>query len=329
MRTSSWLGVGRPPGAGMMAAAALALASCSAGAGDGGEPPACTPTTCAAQGKDCGSISDGCGATLPCGTCSAGTCGGGGVANVCGTPGTTGGCGHAPAQTGYLSRSMTVAGRERAYQLYVPAGVTNATPLPLVVVFHHSGGTIADAKSYGIQGYSGAKALYLFPQALETGYGVGWELGCSNYDMQFFDAMLAATEAEACVDTGRIFTTGFSWGADMTVATGCCRGDVVRAIAPTSGTGWGLGACTSTRPAYRATIGTADEYYPVADVHAVTQTYRTAHHCSSGTTGSPPSPPCVAYTGCDAPVIECVFDGLGHWFPEGGQQAVWTFFAGF
>jgi len=49
----------------------------------------CTPTTCAAQGKNCGSISDGCGGTLNCGTCTnPNTCGGGGTANVCGCTGT-------------------------------------------------------------------------------------------------------------------------------------------------------------------------------------------------------------------------------------------------
>jgi hypothetical protein len=47
---------------------------------------ACVPTTCAAQGKDCDTISDGCGGTLSCGSCTAPqSCGGGGVANVCGT----------------------------------------------------------------------------------------------------------------------------------------------------------------------------------------------------------------------------------------------------
>jgi len=46
---------------------------------------ACMPTTCAAQGKTCGAISDGCGGTLTCGACTAPqTCGGGGIANVCG-----------------------------------------------------------------------------------------------------------------------------------------------------------------------------------------------------------------------------------------------------
>ncbi len=42
----------------------------------------CTPTTCAAQGKNCGTIADGCGGTLSCGTCADGqTC----SDNVCTT----------------------------------------------------------------------------------------------------------------------------------------------------------------------------------------------------------------------------------------------------
>src|SRR5262249_24284838 len=31
---------------------------------------ACTPTTCAAQGKNCGTISNGCGGSLTCGSCT-------------------------------------------------------------------------------------------------------------------------------------------------------------------------------------------------------------------------------------------------------------------
>ena len=43
-----------------------------AGGGGGGGGGGCVPTTCGAQGKTCGSISDGCGATLACGSCAAG-----------------------------------------------------------------------------------------------------------------------------------------------------------------------------------------------------------------------------------------------------------------
>src|SRR6478672_1671461 len=54
--------------------------SCNSGTGG------CTPTTCAAQSKNCGTISDGCGVTLNCGDCTGTgqTCGGGGTPNVCG-----------------------------------------------------------------------------------------------------------------------------------------------------------------------------------------------------------------------------------------------------
>ncbi|SEU37552.1 hypothetical protein SAMN05443572_112142 [Myxococcus fulvus] len=44
----------------------------------------CEPTTCVAQGKNCGVISNGCGSPLDCGTCPSGqACGTGGVPNVC------------------------------------------------------------------------------------------------------------------------------------------------------------------------------------------------------------------------------------------------------
>jgi len=56
------------------------------GQGDGAAQ--CVPATCAEQGASCGTIDDGCGATLACGTCTAPeTCGGGRVANECGCPG--------------------------------------------------------------------------------------------------------------------------------------------------------------------------------------------------------------------------------------------------
>ena len=61
---------------------------CINGAPPGSKPfgMCCTPTTCAAAGAGCGSLSDGCGNTLNCGSCTApATCGGGGTPNVCGT----------------------------------------------------------------------------------------------------------------------------------------------------------------------------------------------------------------------------------------------------
>lgn len=65
---------------------------------------ACQSTSCAAQNAMCGTIPDGCGGTLDCGTCTAPqTCGGGGVANLCGCTPTT--CAAAGANCGQMPDS--------------------------------------------------------------------------------------------------------------------------------------------------------------------------------------------------------------------------------
>jgi hypothetical protein len=47
----------------------------------------CIPATCQDYNIDCGTVDDGCGGSIDCGTCQGEeTCGGGGVANVCGVP---------------------------------------------------------------------------------------------------------------------------------------------------------------------------------------------------------------------------------------------------
>src|SRR5215510_6857256 len=74
----------------------------------------CMPTSCAAQGTTCGSIADGCGGTLTCGTCTAPqTCGGGGVANVCGG-----------GPTGAATLTLTAAGRSGERIVSSPVGLS-------------------------------------------------------------------------------------------------------------------------------------------------------------------------------------------------------------
>ena len=79
-------------------AATLPTDAGAGGVDDGAAPPkdasadttsdasvVCSPTTCAAEGKNCGFIPDGCGHTLDCGACAVGSaCGASGMENVCG-----------------------------------------------------------------------------------------------------------------------------------------------------------------------------------------------------------------------------------------------------
>jgi hypothetical protein len=57
--------------------------------GSGGEGPTTGPCRTSCEANECGSVADGCGAVLNCGTCDApATCGGGGTPNRCGGGGT-------------------------------------------------------------------------------------------------------------------------------------------------------------------------------------------------------------------------------------------------
>lgn len=70
-----------------VAAGMFVLAACGGGSSGAQRAAVCVPTTCAVLGNDCGEVADGCGGTLVCGACTGGsTCGGRGVANVCGVP---------------------------------------------------------------------------------------------------------------------------------------------------------------------------------------------------------------------------------------------------
>src|SRR5207247_7451820 len=82
-------------------------------AGDQTGADPCSVTSCAAQGEHCGTLADGCGGTLSCGSCTAPqTCGGGGVANV---------CGGATASTSQLT--VTATGRSGESVSSSPAGL--------------------------------------------------------------------------------------------------------------------------------------------------------------------------------------------------------------
>jgi peptidoglycan/xylan/chitin deacetylase (PgdA/CDA1 family) len=87
----------------------------------------CTPTTCAAQGKNCGGISDGCGGTLSCGSCtSPQTCGGGGTANVCG--GGSGSCNPSVGSFTQAKCNSTAVYNGNLYRCISQAAGVNSEP---------------------------------------------------------------------------------------------------------------------------------------------------------------------------------------------------------
>ncbi len=254
------------------------------------------------------------------------------------------GCGQAGQKTGDLSLSVKDgSGTTRDFELLVPASVSSTTPLAVTFVFHGSGGTSANAKAVGIQQVANAasQSIFVFPQGINFDkFGVGWNDGCSGYDMVFFDNMLGHIEKTYCVDPERVFVAGFSWGCDFVTALACCRGNRLRAVGaascsdefskPSDYTTYANYPCPVTNAAaIRFTHDSSpdgDGAYSGTQFASTSRLYREMNACSATTTATSPSP-CVAYQGCRHSLVECAYPGLGHAWPSDWATETWSFFA--
>jgi poly(3-hydroxybutyrate) depolymerase len=244
------------------------------------------------------------------------------------------GCG-AAAATGAQEKTITVDSTERTYVLFVPAGYTPDSRAALVFAWHGLGGSGALARRYfGIESRAGKGAIFVYPDGLATGQDdkTGWELTAKGRDVAFFDAMLAEVSHDYCVDSKRIFSTGHSFGAMMSNALGCFRGDVLRAIAPVAGMpprGQAAG-CTGEVATWIA-HGENDATVDFMSGGVATRDFWLGRNgCSTTDSAATMPEPCVAYSGCkaDLPVHWCVHQDDHNW-PNFAAAGIWAFFSSF
>jgi poly(3-hydroxybutyrate) depolymerase len=261
----------------------------------------------------------------------------------------TSGCGHTPPAASN-PRAMTVTlpvwgGPQaptdtlRSYQILLPTTYDQNRAYPVIFLFHGAGGS--EAFSLGLQDAAGARenAIFVSPSGVAPpryGAGIGWDEPCDGYDMPFVETMLSQIETDYCVNPDRVFATGFSWGGDFANSVGWCLGDKVRAVAPTNGgemlSGGTLAAGSARKAAFRITYADNDAYTQSMFNSVITQ-YRAAHGCGATFSSSPRSNPagtCKTYSGCDEPVIDCMYPGIGHTPPAPSwRDDVWAFFSSF
>ena len=238
------------------------------------------------------------------------------------------GCNSTPAPaSGHAT--IDVSGTSREYILALPANYDASHPYRLILAFHGGkydaqsvadGGPPGSGPYYGIQVEAKDTTIFVAPQATSSGW--------SSSDVAYVKAMVTRFESQLCVDQSRVFATGFSMGAIMTITLGCGSADVFRAIAPMSGSI--SGSCTGTQPiAYWASHGTSDPTISLSDGQAARNAFMTRNHCSTQTMAGSPAG-CVNYQGCDPgyPVVWCPFDGVHEPAPFAGS-AIWAFLSQF
>jgi len=239
------------------------------------------------------------------------------------------GCGQARTlQDG--NQTIASGGMDRTYLLETPDGYDNTYPHRVVFMFHWNYGSInaivnppdadrnTDRPFYGMGDLTDDKTIFVVPQGLvgPTG-GAGWD-NPNGRDVNFTDDMLAAISADLCIDTSRVFTTGFSYGAGMSVALACVRPDKFRAAAvyePAFISGVNAAQCT-TPIAFFQSHGVDDGIINYDTGLSVINTFAGVNGCTALT---PPAPAtdghtCISYEGCSVPTRFCNF-GAGQGNP--------------
>ena len=297
------------------------------------------------------------------GTGGAATGGGSGGAETGGAAGASAGisigCGKTPTipSSDYNNGhhiAITVGNMAREYILNVPTNYDSSHPYKLVIAYHELNGN--DDEMYRNQYYhllplANNTAIFVAPNGQQNNAtctqagGCGWP-NPNNTDLAFADALVAKIEQTFCVDTARIFATGWSFGGSMSYKTACERplGGVangyVRAIAVYSGSQLS-GNCTPTKPvAYYASHGTADSVLcydqtraagcTVGNGVSLAQNVSMANGCTFTTPTKVTSGNhvCTSMMGCMTgyPVEFCSFNGPHTPDPtDPGQRTSWEY----
>jgi polyhydroxybutyrate depolymerase len=265
---------------------------------------------------------------------SGGAAAGGGTTSSGGSGGSmrSPGCGVTDALKS-ATTTIDVGGTQREYTLDVPADYDPNTAYKLIFGWHWRGGKSSDVVSgqiiggpyYGLKQRAEGTAIFVAPNGIDNGWA-----NTGGRDIDFLNAMLELFESKLCIDTTRIFSTGFSFGGMMSFTIGCNAPGVFRAIAPMSGALYSGCNRSGAKPvAVWMAHGTDDTTVPLADGKAGLAVFLEKNGCSDQTMPTTPSP-CVSYQGCNPayPVTYCEFDG-GHGPQNFAPAAVWDFFKQF
>ena len=245
------------------------------------------------------------------------------------------GCGKSAAlQNG----TITVRSGDRSYILRAPDNYDGKHPYRLVLAYHWAGGAAADVAEgtgatespfYGLWDLANNSTIFVAPVGLGSGNNTGWP-NTNGDDVAFTDAILAQVEAGLCIDTTRIFATGFSYGAAMSYALGCARPNVFRGVVLYSGAD--LSGCDGGKKpvAFFATHGVSDSVLDISRGHMLRDNFVATNGVTAQDAPEPAAGSgqhlCTKYAGGSAryPVEWCAFDGDHTPNPhDGGATSSW------
>jgi polyhydroxybutyrate depolymerase len=148
-----------------------------------------------------------------------------------------------PHAAGTSAETIATGAGARGYRLHVPPSYTGAIAVPLVFDMH---GATSNAASQEVYSGFSFKAdlegfIVVYPEGVVTAaipytHFNAWMFGSPEPDdVAFISTLLDALELQLCVDTSRVFSTGISNGAMLSVRLACSLSGRIAAVAPVAG----------------------------------------------------------------------------------------------
>lgn len=189
------------------------------------------------------------------------------------TPVTTTGCGKPPpaAPGSSVDETIVSGGLTRTFLLHIPAGYHPDSSEALVLNFHGRGGNSSQQElRSGMSLLADQQGfIVVYPQGLagpngQTGWNTGERQEPDVNDVLFISDLLNHLQSLLCIDSLRIYATGFSNGGGMTNVLACTLAGRIAAFAPVSGSYPPYpGGCHPVRPVPILEFhGTADHVVP-------------------------------------------------------------------
>jgi len=161
---------------------------------------------------------------------------------------------------GEAKAKLSSGGEDRFYYRYIPRAYNGKKPVPVVVDLHGHTEPVTFHKNVSALGQFGDKHGFITITPQGSGPPPKFETEKGAADLQFILDLLDLVEADRCVDTRRIFMTGYSNGAFVTSVFACDHADRIAAFAPVAGIR-NVPGCNPSRPTpVVAFHGVADEW---------------------------------------------------------------------
>jgi polyhydroxybutyrate depolymerase len=243
-----------------------------------------------------------------------------------------------PGEPAVTERIDVVVGRvPRSALVHVPDPSASDVPLPVVLSFHGvSGSAAVQQATDGLLDLSvDEEFVVVHPEGLRVGLndqvtGIsGWDHDGDELDEPaFIAAVLDELGTSVCIDTRRVYATGFSAGGNIALVVACALSDRIAAVAPV-GAAYQPGGCVDAPPMPILSFHGRDDIVVPFDGRDTPEAgsllaVRTAIEGQAGRNGCEdevtsenlsPRVRSLTWSGCESPTVLVELDDHGHAWP--------------